>query len=75
MKKKSRIGRNPKTKEQVMITERNVIKFKPSSFLLNLINSNLNNLKMKHENALKTIGEVSSQIKVPVYVIMFWEKN
>ena len=42
MKKKSRIGRNPKTKEQVMITERNVIKFKPSSFLLNLINSNLN---------------------------------
>ena len=26
-----------------MITERNVIKFKPSSFLLNLINSNLNN--------------------------------
>ena len=30
---------------------------------------------MKHENALKTIGEVSSQIKVPVYVIRFWEKK
>ena len=28
--KKARIGRNPKTKEEVMISERNVIKFKPS---------------------------------------------
>ena len=38
--KKSRIGRNPKTKEEVMISERNVIKFKPSNFLINLINVN-----------------------------------
>ena len=35
-----RIGRNPKTKEEVMISERNVIKFKPSNFLINLINVN-----------------------------------
>ena len=27
----------------------------------------------KHEDALKTIGEVSSSIEVPVYVIRFWE--
>ena len=38
--KKARIGRNPKTKEEVMISERNVIKFKPSNFLINLINAN-----------------------------------
>ena len=37
-KKKSRIGRNPKTKENVMISERNVITFKPSKFILNYIN-------------------------------------
>ena len=38
--KSSRLGRNPKTKEEVMISERNVIKFKPSNFLINLINVN-----------------------------------
>ena len=27
----------------------------------------------KHEDALKTIGEVSHSIEVPVYVIRFWE--
>ena len=39
--KKSRIGRNPKTKEEVIISERNVVTFKPSHFLINLINSNI----------------------------------
>ena len=39
--KKARIGRNPKTKVEVTINERNVIKFKPSNFLLNFINSNI----------------------------------
>ena len=38
--KRARIGRNPKTKEEVTISERNVIKFKPSNFLINLINVN-----------------------------------
>ena len=28
-KKKSRVGRNPKTKEEKLITERNVVLFKP----------------------------------------------
>ena len=37
-KKKSRIGRNPKTMEDVMISERNVIKFKPSKIILEQIN-------------------------------------
>ena len=27
----------------------------------------------KHDDALKTIGEVSYSIDVPVYVIRFWE--
>ena len=38
IKKKSRIGRNPKTMEDVMISERNVLKFKPSRMILNNIN-------------------------------------
>jgi len=38
IRKKSRIGRNPKTMEDVMIGERNVLKFKPSKFTLNYIN-------------------------------------
>lgn len=42
MNKKPRIGRNPKTKQEVMISERNVVKFKPSNFLISIINSNIN---------------------------------
>ena len=37
-RKNSRIGRNPKTKEEFTISARNVIKFKPSSALINKIN-------------------------------------
>ena len=37
-KKKSRIGRNPKTKEKKIISERNVILFKPSKELKKKIN-------------------------------------
>ena len=37
-RKKSRIGRNPKTMEDVIITERNVLKFKPSKVILDHIN-------------------------------------
>ena len=39
-RKKSRIGRNPKTMEDVMISERNVLKFKPSRVILDHINKN-----------------------------------
>ena len=38
-KKKQRLGRNPKTKETKIISERNVILFKPSKFLKNKINN------------------------------------
>tara|TARA_Y100000590_G_scaffold357688_1_gene412601 strand:- start:792 stop:1079 length:288 start_codon:yes stop_codon:yes gene_type:complete len=37
--KKSRIGRNPKTKEQKIITERNVLLFKPSKELKEFLNN------------------------------------
>ena len=37
--KKSRIGRNPKTKEEKKITERNVVLFKPSKEFREIINS------------------------------------
>ena len=40
--KKSRIGRNPKTKEQYNISSRNVITFKASKILLKYINSDVN---------------------------------
>ena len=36
--KKSRIGRNPKTKEEKMISSREVISFKPSKDFKNFIN-------------------------------------
>ena len=41
-KKKSRIGRNPKTKEEKKISERNVVLFKPSKEFKELINNNYN---------------------------------
>ena len=37
-KKKQRMGRNPKTKEEKIIPERNVILFKPSKELKKIIN-------------------------------------
>ena len=37
-RKKSRLGRNPKTKEDVMISERNVLTFKASKSVLSYIN-------------------------------------
>ena len=39
-KKNERIGRNPKTKEEKIISERNVILFKPSKELKQYINNN-----------------------------------
>ena len=40
--KKSRIGRNPKTKEEFNISSRNVITFKASKILLKYINHKIN---------------------------------
>ena len=39
-KKKSRLGRNPKTKEKKIISERNVVLFKASKDLKEYINQN-----------------------------------
>jgi len=39
-KKKERIGRNPKTKEEKIIKERNVVLFKPSKEFKKYINKN-----------------------------------
>ena len=43
--KKSRIGRNPKTKEEKIIKERNVVLFKPSKDFKKFINNNEKKLK------------------------------
>ena len=40
--KKSRIGRNPKTKEKKIISSRNVVLFKPSKDFKDFINSKYN---------------------------------
>ena len=40
--KKSRLGRNPKTKEEKKISKRNVVLFKPSKEFKNLINKTNN---------------------------------
>ena len=40
IKKRERIGRNPKTKEEAKISSRKIVKFKPSSIFKNKINSN-----------------------------------
>ena len=42
-RKKSRLGRNPKTKIDVIIKERNVLTFKASKNVLNYINKNNEN--------------------------------
>ena len=42
-RKKARIGRNPKTKEEVMIAPRNVISFIPSKYILVKLNEFVNN--------------------------------
>ena len=39
--KKSRIGRNPKTKEEFKISDRNVIAFKASKILLKYVNNKI----------------------------------
>ena len=39
--KRSRIGRNPKTKEEYNISSRNVITFKASKILLKYLNNNI----------------------------------
>ena len=39
VKKKERIGRNPKTKEQAMISARKFVRFKPSLLLKDMINN------------------------------------
>ena len=41
-KKKSRVGRNPKTKEEKLISERNVVLFKPSKEFKEYINFDSN---------------------------------
>ena len=40
--KKPRLGRNPKTKENKTISQRNVVLFKPAKEFKNFINSDLN---------------------------------
>ena len=41
-KKKSRIGRNPKTKESKIISSRNVVLFKPSKEFKDFVNLRVN---------------------------------
>jgi integration host factor subunit alpha len=77
--KNERIGRNPKTKEQKVISSRTVVTFKPSKILkIKLIK-----MSEKSAEALKTIGEVAKELnlievetgKAKTYILRFWEKE
>ena len=46
-----------------MISERSVIKFKPSNFLINLLILTFRILMKKHEDALKTIEKFHTPLK------------
>ena len=39
IKKKERLGRNPKTKEKFIISSRKSVIFKPSKYILNVLNN------------------------------------
>ena len=78
--KKIRIGRNPKTKKETIIKERNVVLFKPSREFKEFVNLKNND---QIENAYKTIGEVAKILdlkgksgqKTPTHTIRFWKQN
>ena len=66
--KKSRIGRNPKTKEEKVISSRNVVTFKPSKFLLKKINkfkSIRNNIFNFYTTSLSPIAEIDLPSRTP----------
>ena len=61
--KKSRIGRNPKTKETKMISSRDVVLFKPSKEFKEFINLKIMD---KSDSAYKTIGEVAKILNLKI---------
>ena len=77
--KKSRIGRNPKTKERKIISNRTVVLFKPSNefkkfLIIKMVNNN---------RTYKTISEVAKLLNLvntkngnlTTHTLRFWEKN
>ena len=78
--KKSRIGRNPKTKESKVISERDVVLFKPSKEFKEFINQKKDE---QIAGSYKTISEVVKILglkskkgeSLPTHTIRFWEKK
>ena len=71
-RKKSRIGRNPKTKKEFMISERNVISFKPSKSVLIYINKLKQNTKLFRDE-IKKIGFEIKPGNHPIIPIMLYD--
>ena len=77
LNKKSRIGRNPKTKVEFNISKRKVVAFYPS------LSTKKNLMKNKSKEAYKTISEAAKEIglinvknnKPSTHTLRFWEKN
>ena len=71
------MGRNPKTKIEAVISERNVVIFRPSMQLkIKLIQINkVRKMNEKAIDAFKTISEVSEELNIPQHVLRFWEKK
>ena len=80
--KRERMGRNPKTGEEVPITPRRVLVFRPSQVMKNIVNGlegGTRGLKKrnfdleKSPDAFRTISEVAEELNVPQHVLRFWE--
>ncbi len=60
-KKKPRIGRNPQTGEEMTISERRVLSFKPSPILRKLLNTK-ENMEAARANESMAMGVVSDKM-------------
>ena len=79
-----RIGRNPKTGEEVPIEPRRVMVFKPSNIMKSRINATARQDASddaiatgmdveKGPDAFRTISEVADDLDLPQHVLRFWE--
>jgi len=80
--KKERIGRNPKTGEEVPITPRRVLIFKPSQVLRERVDSALSRKILrarmsqpKTTRAFRTISEAGEELGLQPHVLRFWESK
>ena len=67
--KRQRVGRNPKTGIEAVITPRRVLSFRPSHILKDRVDNAL--MTDKSSDAFRTISEVSAALDVPRMYCVF----